>query len=147
VTPSYDTIAATEALARLGLEKGAAPSDIRKAYRRLSLEHHPDRVQGREEKLDAQRRFIDIKEAYELLRLHPHLLREAAAAASPARAAVAEDSAAERAEELHARRRERRAAQPSLLAALLSPSEVGLLRELLVVLLCFVLLALLVSRS
>jgi DnaJ-class molecular chaperone len=46
---------------KLGVNKDASKSDITKAYRKLSLEHHPDRPGGNEEI------FKDISHAYEIL--------------------------------------------------------------------------------
>jgi DnaJ family protein A protein 2 len=46
---------------RLGLEKNATESEIKKAYRRLALKYHPDRGAGDPEK------FKGIAEAYEIL--------------------------------------------------------------------------------
>lgn len=48
----------------LGLEKGAKPEDIKKAYRKLALKYHPDRNQGNKE---AEDRFKKISEAYAVL--------------------------------------------------------------------------------
>lgn len=47
----------------LGLERSASDREIRKAYRRLALEHHPDK-QGGGEMNDA---FVEIAKAYEVL--------------------------------------------------------------------------------
>jgi molecular chaperone DnaJ len=46
---------------KLGVSKDASKQDITKAYRKLSLEHHPDRPTGNEEK------FKEISQAYEVL--------------------------------------------------------------------------------
>ena len=48
----------------LGLKRDAAEADIKKAYRRLAMKHHPDR--NTEDK-DAEARFKEAKEAYEVL--------------------------------------------------------------------------------
>lgn len=50
---------------RLGVGRDAATEDIKKAYRRLAMEYHPDRNQGSKE---AEARFREITEAYEVLR-------------------------------------------------------------------------------
>jgi curved DNA-binding protein CbpA len=50
----------------LGVKRGADESDIKKAYRKLALEWHPDRV-SEDQKAEAQRRFQDIGEANEVL--------------------------------------------------------------------------------
>ena len=48
----------------LGINKNASDEEIKKAYRRLAFEHHPDR--DRSEGADG--RFKEINEAYEILR-------------------------------------------------------------------------------
>lgn len=48
----------------LGVSREAAPDQIKKAYRRLAHKHHPDRNQG---DADAERRFKEAAEAYEVL--------------------------------------------------------------------------------
>lgn len=48
----------------LGLAKGASDDDIKKAYRKLAMKHHPDRNQGDKE---SENRFKEAKEAYEVL--------------------------------------------------------------------------------
>ena len=49
----------------LEISRDAGPEEIKKAYRRLALQHHPDRNQGSKE---AEARFKEITEAYEVLR-------------------------------------------------------------------------------
>jgi len=51
----------TEALKRLGLKTDASDDDIKSAYRKLAMKHHPDRPDGDEDK------FQEIVAAYEKL--------------------------------------------------------------------------------
>ncbi len=46
----------------LGIEQGAAPDEVKKAYRRLVKEYHPDRNPGDD---TAASRFREVQEAYE----------------------------------------------------------------------------------
>src|SRR5881397_347844 len=50
----------------LGVAKNASDDDIKKAYRKLAMKHHPDRNQGDETK-KAEEKFKEAKEAYEML--------------------------------------------------------------------------------
>ena len=49
----------------LGVSRGASEADIKKAYRRLAMQYHPDRNAGSQ---GAEERFKEITEAYEVLR-------------------------------------------------------------------------------
>jgi molecular chaperone DnaJ len=49
----------------LGVAKNASDEDIKKAYRKLAMKHHPDRNQGDGKK--SEERFKEAKEAYEML--------------------------------------------------------------------------------
>ena len=49
----------------LGVERGASDDDIKKAYRKLAMAHHPDRNGGSHE---AEEKFKAITEAYDVLR-------------------------------------------------------------------------------
>ncbi|MFZ9233909.1 MAG: molecular chaperone DnaJ [Hylemonella sp.] len=50
----------------LGVAKNASDEDIKKAYRKLAMKHHPDRNQGDSAK-SAEEKFKEAKEAYEML--------------------------------------------------------------------------------
>ena len=53
----------------LGVHRRATVSDIRKAYKQLAKEWHPDKVSGgQDKKAGAEAKFIEINRAYELLR-------------------------------------------------------------------------------
>ncbi len=49
----------------LGVSKGTSQDEIKKAYRRLALKHHPDR--NATNKKEAEDKFKEISEAYEVL--------------------------------------------------------------------------------
>ncbi len=49
----------------LGVPRDADPEQIKKAYRKLAMEHHPDRNLGSP---DAEERFKELSEAYEVLK-------------------------------------------------------------------------------
>src|SRR5215470_12047153 len=49
----------------LGVSKGAGPEDLKKAYRKLAMQWHPDRNPGDKA---AERKFKDINEAYDVLK-------------------------------------------------------------------------------
>ena len=50
----------------LGVAKNASEEDIKKAYRKLAMKHHPDRNQGDDAK-ESEEKFKEAKEAYEML--------------------------------------------------------------------------------
>ena len=50
----------------LGVPKNASEEEIKKAYRKLAMKHHPDRNHGDTSK-DAETKFKEVKEAYEML--------------------------------------------------------------------------------
>eukprot|EP00128_Syssomonas_multiformis_P017252 Colp12_sorted_trinity150504_noHs@13270 len=52
----------------LGVSKDADDAEIKKAYRRMALTHHPDKCQGtEEEKAEAEKNFKDVGEAFKVL--------------------------------------------------------------------------------
>ena len=48
----------------LGVERGAANDELKRAYRKLAMEHHPDRNGGC---TDSEARFKELSEAYAVL--------------------------------------------------------------------------------
>ena len=48
----------------LGVSRDADTGEIKKAYRKLALEYHPDRNKGSK---DAEERFKEVTQAYEVL--------------------------------------------------------------------------------
>jgi molecular chaperone DnaJ len=50
----------------LGIAKNASEDDIKKAYRKMAMKHHPDRNQGEGAKA-SEEKFKEAKEAYEML--------------------------------------------------------------------------------
>ncbi|KAK1751608.1 hypothetical protein QBC47DRAFT_71685 [Echria macrotheca] len=53
--------------ALLGVDKSASPNDIKKAYRKLALQHHPDKV-PEDQRAESEVKFKAITQAYEILR-------------------------------------------------------------------------------
>lgn len=51
----------------LGVARDASPEEIRKAYRKQALEWHPDRHAEGSEREEAEKRFKQVSEAYEVL--------------------------------------------------------------------------------
>lgn len=54
----------------LGLDRNATDDEIKKAYRRLAMKYHPDKVEGMgdEVKRNAETQFREINEAYEQIK-------------------------------------------------------------------------------
>src|ERR1700750_1557616 len=51
--------------ATLGVAREAGADDIKKAYRKLAMQYHPDRNPGDKQ---AEARFKDVSEAYDILK-------------------------------------------------------------------------------
>ena len=53
----------------LGVERGANDDEIRKAYRKRALVHHPDKhaSKSEDEKVEQEKKFKEIGEAYAIL--------------------------------------------------------------------------------
>ena len=49
----------------LGVSKNASSADLKRAYRKLAMQYHPDKNQGNK---DAEKKFQEINEAYEILK-------------------------------------------------------------------------------
>ncbi|CAK0786120.1 hypothetical protein CVIRNUC_009333 [Coccomyxa viridis] len=65
---AWKSIAGKDYYDVLQLPKGASDSQLKRSYRKLALQYHPDKVQGsEEEKQAAQKRFAEISHAYEVL--------------------------------------------------------------------------------
>lgn len=51
----------------LGVTKSSDVKEIKKAYKKLALQWHPDKHQGEKDKEEAEAKFRDVAEAYEVL--------------------------------------------------------------------------------
>ena len=51
----------------LGVERAASQDEIRRSFRKLAMEHHPDRVTDEARKASAETQFKRIAAAYEVL--------------------------------------------------------------------------------
>ncbi|MBV8185669.1 MAG: molecular chaperone DnaJ [Alphaproteobacteria bacterium] len=49
----------------LGVDRTASADDIKKAFRKLAMQHHPDRNDGNK---DAEKKFKDVNHAYDILK-------------------------------------------------------------------------------
>ncbi|WP_456379051.1 co-chaperone DjlA [Thiolapillus sp.] len=70
--PATDRLSLAEAYAILGISSGASQSEIKKAYRRLMSQHHPDKLVAKglpEEMMKvATRKTKEIRNAYEVIK-------------------------------------------------------------------------------
>ncbi|KAK9918595.1 hypothetical protein WJX75_005221 [Coccomyxa subellipsoidea] len=65
---TFSALAAKDFYDILQVPKGASDSLIKRSYRKLALQYHPDKVKGtEEEKTAAAKRFAEISHAYEVL--------------------------------------------------------------------------------
>ena len=51
----------------LGLNRNATEDEIKKAYKKLALKYHPDKIQDKSKSKEAEERFKEVAEAYEVL--------------------------------------------------------------------------------
>ena len=51
----------------LGVDKNVSDDELKKAYRKLARQHHPDLHTGDQQKKSAEEKFKEINEAYEIL--------------------------------------------------------------------------------
>ena len=51
----------------LGITKQATDTEVKKAYRKMAVKYHPDKLQGVSEDIKklAEEKFLKVKEAYE----------------------------------------------------------------------------------
>lgn len=54
----------------LGIESSASDEEVKKAYRRLAMKYHPDKLEGMGEEIkrNAEKQFREINEAYETIK-------------------------------------------------------------------------------
>ena len=57
-------MAKTDYYQSLGVSRDASAAEIKKAYKKLAMKHHPDRNQGNKE---SEEKFKELSEAYEVL--------------------------------------------------------------------------------
>src|SRR5437773_175630 len=65
MTVSGDTMAKRDYYEVLGVQRGASDADLKAAFRKAAMQHHPDRNPGDN---DCEHRFKEINEAYDVLR-------------------------------------------------------------------------------
>lgn len=65
-TLAYFALAKTDLYKTLGVSKGCSASEVKKAYRKAALKHHPDKAPP-EQRDKAEKKFKEIAQAYETL--------------------------------------------------------------------------------
>jgi DnaJ-class molecular chaperone len=56
----------------LGISRQANQEEINQAYKRLSLQHHPDRYESKMQSDDSEKKFKHISDAYQILSNEDH---------------------------------------------------------------------------
>ncbi|TDH67129.1 hypothetical protein CCR75_002310 [Bremia lactucae] len=51
----------------LGVKKDVSDRELKKAYRKLALQYHPDKAENADDKEAAKEKFVEVSEAYEVL--------------------------------------------------------------------------------
>ena len=52
----------------LGVSQGASADELKKAYRKLAIQFHPDKAKGAEQKKEFEAKFKEINQAYDILK-------------------------------------------------------------------------------
>jgi len=66
-SPSKETVDEMDLYALLNIHRCAAYEDVQKAYKLLSKTFHPDRLRSAQDKQDAQKTFLLVKQAHDTL--------------------------------------------------------------------------------
>jgi len=66
-SPSNETVDEIDLYALLNIDRCAAYEDVQKAYKLLSKTFHPDRLRSAQDKQDAQKTFLLVKQAHDTL--------------------------------------------------------------------------------